>query len=76
MLQSTMMPRPSLEPSELRQKISISPDPRVLAWADANVGLGKRFRNRTHAFEYAVFQLMARSRDEQDRGEGGDRRRS
>jgi hypothetical protein len=41
-----------------RDKISISPDPAVLEWIDANTGLGKRFISRTHAFEFAVAKLM------------------
>lgn len=69
------MARPALPESELRQKISISPDPAVLKWADKQVGLGKRFRNRTHVFEYAVYRLM-RAEAGEDEGEGGDRRRS
>ena len=70
------MARPALPESELRQKISISPDPAVLKWADEQVGLGKRFRNRTHVFEHAVFRLMRAEAAGEDEGEGGDRRRS
>lgn len=64
------VPRPRVKPDELREKVSISPDRRILAWIDANTGLGKRFNSRTHAFEWCVAQVM-------DQGEGAlsDRRK-
>lgn len=46
--------------SERREKISISPDPRVLSWIDARVGLGLTWASRTHAFEWCVAQQMDR----------------
>jgi Arc/MetJ-type ribon-helix-helix transcriptional regulator len=52
------VPPNRLPKGKKREKISISPDPTVLAWVDANVGLGKRFASRTHAVEFALARLM------------------
>lgn len=50
--------RPKLASDERKQKITITPDPAVVAFIDERVGLGKPFKNRTHGFEFAVAQLM------------------
>lgn len=41
-----------------RAKISINPGQGILDWVDRNAGEGKRFYNRTHAFEYGIARLM------------------
>lgn len=51
------MERPKLPPGRRKQKITITPAPR-LEFIDARIGLGKPFKDRTHAFEYAVAKLM------------------
>jgi hypothetical protein len=53
-----IMARPRVASEERREKVSISPDRRVLDWIDLRVGMGRPFASRTHAFEYAVVQLM------------------
>lgn len=52
------MGRPKLPKSELKRKVTITPHPKVLAWVDNHVGLGKPFKDRTHAFETAVVRMM------------------
>lgn len=37
-----------------RQRITISLDPQLLKWINAQVGVGKRFRSSAHAIEEAV----------------------
>jgi hypothetical protein len=41
-----------------RGKVSISPDPVVVDWIDARTGLGKPFKDRTHAFEQGIARMM------------------
>lgn len=38
--------------------MTITPAPEVLAFLDTRIGLGKPFKDRTHAFESAVACLM------------------
>lgn len=52
------MGRPKVPASQKKRKVTITPAPEVLDYIDANVGLGKPFKDRTHAFEYAVAKLM------------------
>lgn len=59
------MGRPKLPPERRKRKITITPAPEVLDFIDARIGLGKPFKDRTHAFEYAVAKLME---EEQGRG--------
>jgi hypothetical protein len=54
----TGMGRPKLPPGQRKQKVTITPDPAVLAFIDERIGLGKPFKDRTHAFEFAVARLM------------------
>jgi hypothetical protein len=49
-----------------RPKITINPGQKILDWVDRNSGEGKRFYNRTHAFEVGIARLM-----EADRGDAG-----
>ena len=39
-------------------RIGISPDPTLLDWVDQQVGPGKRFATRTHAFEAGIACLV------------------
>ena len=52
------MARPKLPPNRRKKKVTITPDPAVLEFVDEHVGLGKPFKNRTHAFEQAVARMM------------------
>ncbi len=52
------MARPRLPASEKRPEVKIYPSPAILAWVDGQTGAGKRFYNRTHAFEFAMSRLM------------------
>ncbi len=52
------MGRPKLPANRRKKKISITPAPEVLAYVDARIGLGKPYKDRTHAFEAAVACLM------------------
>lgn len=38
-------------------RIGISPDPELLEWVDRQIGPGKRFATRTHAFEAGIICL-------------------
>jgi len=61
------MGRPKLPPARRKKKVTITPDPEVLAFIDARVGLGKPYKDRTHGFEQAVSCLM---RAEKRKGDG------
>jgi hypothetical protein len=39
-------------------RIGISPDPALLEWVDQQIGPGKRFATRTHAFEAGITCLV------------------
>ncbi|MES2155838.1 MAG: hypothetical protein V4510_11950 [bacterium] len=53
------MGRPRMPANRRRKKVTITPDPRVVAFVDERIGLGKPYKNRTHAFEQAVACLMS-----------------
>jgi hypothetical protein len=57
----TGMGRPKLPPARRKKKVTITPAPEVLAFVDAHVGLGKPYKDRTHAFEQAVYLLMQKA---------------
>lgn len=52
------MGRPKLDNSAKRVGVKIFVSPALLDWVDNNSGEGKRFYNRTHAFEFGVARLM------------------
>ena len=52
------MGRPKLPANRKKRKVTITPAPEVLDYIDARIGLGKPFKDRTHAFESAVAFLM------------------
>lgn len=52
------MGRPKLPANERKKKVTITPAPEVLDFLDARIGLGKLYKDRTHAFEQAVACLM------------------
>lgn len=60
--------RPKLPAERKKKKVTITPDPAVLAFIDARTGLGKPFKDRTHAFEYAVARLMEKAAQEEQDG--------
>ena len=53
------MGRPKLPVERRKKKVTITPAPEVLDFIDARIGLGKPYKDRTHAFEQAVACLMA-----------------
>ena len=57
------MGRPKLPAVKRKKKVTITPAPEVLAFLDARIGLGKLYKDRTHAFEQAVACLMKHSKD-------------
>jgi hypothetical protein len=57
------MGRPKLPAAKRKRKVTITPLPEVLDFLDARIGLGKPYKNRTHAFEQAVACLMKHSKD-------------
>ncbi len=52
------MGRSRVPASGRKKSISITPDPRFLAWVEQRSGPGKRFATITHAFESAIAELM------------------
>lgn len=56
------MGRPKLPPARRKKKVTITPAPEVLEYLDERIGLGKPYKDRTHAFEQAVACLMKHSK--------------
>ena len=52
------MGRPKLDAESRRVGVKVFVSPAMLDWIDRNSGEGKRFYNRTHAFEFAVAKIM------------------
>lgn len=60
----TPMVRPKLPPDRKKQKVTITPAREVLEFIDARIGVGKKFKDRTHGFEYAVGRLIEEERED------------
>ncbi|MGB0652923.1 MAG: hypothetical protein ACPGQL_06955 [Thermoplasmatota archaeon] len=52
------MGRSRVPASGKKKSISITPDPKFLAWVEERSGPGKQFATITHAIEFAIAQLI------------------
>ncbi len=59
------MGRSRVPASGRKKSISITPDPRFLAWVEERSGPGKRFATITHAFESAINELMEQEEEQE-----------
>ncbi|HET6399456.1 MAG TPA: hypothetical protein VFH47_07895 [Candidatus Thermoplasmatota archaeon] len=50
-------------PSARRAEVRVYPAESILAWLDRHTGPGRRFYNRTHAFEAGIAALMREAGD-------------
>ncbi|HET6399454.1 MAG TPA: hypothetical protein VFH47_07885 [Candidatus Thermoplasmatota archaeon] len=52
------MPRKRAAPEQKRREVRVYPSPHLLDWIDSQIGPGRRYFNRTHAFEAGIAALM------------------
>jgi hypothetical protein len=57
-----MPTRPSSQGGR-RPEVRVYPSSSLLTWLDQNTGPGRRFFNRTHAFEAGIVALMKEAGD-------------
>lgn len=59
------MGRPSLEKGQKREPVSMTIAPEILEYVNARIGPGERWKDKSHAFEYAMREVMDREEAEE-----------